>query len=274
MTLALAPADHALQKALGEHRRSRRREFWTLYTVRIAILLAVLLAWELLAVAVVLDPFFFSQPTIIWHQLVLLVQSGQFGPNVLLTVEEAFFGYIAGAIVATLAAAVLGLLPRAYAIVEPFILVVYSIPSVAIGPLVIVWLGIGPNSKVILAAYFVFFVVFMNGVSGVRSLPRGWIDVTRVMGARRHQLVSKVILRGAAPHLMTGLRTAVPQAVIGAIVGEFISSQQGIGYLISSASSRYNTPGVFAAILILAVLVLVMAVLLNGLSKLGARRSA
>jgi NitT/TauT family transport system permease protein len=273
VTIALAPPERALRQAVGEDRRRRRRDFWTLYTTRIAILVAVLLAWELLS-GVVLDPFFFSQPTVIWHQLVLLVQSGQFGPNVLLTVEEAFFGYVAGAIVATLAAAVLGLLPRAYAIVEPFVLTVYSIPSVAIGPLVIVWLGIGVNSKIILAAYFVFFVVFMNGVSGVRSVPPGWIDVTRVMGARRHQLVTKVVLRGAAPHLMTGLRTAVPQAVIGAIVGEFISSQQGIGYLISSASSRYNTPGVFAAILILSVLVLVMAVLLNGMSRLGARRSA
>lgn len=273
MTLALAPPDRAVHRAAADDQRRRRREFWMLYSIRIAILLGFLLAWELLS-GVVLDPFFFSQPSVIWHQLVLLVQSGQFGPNVLLTVEEAFFGYVAGAIVATIAAAVLGLLPRAYAIVEPFLLTVYSVPSVAIGPLVIVWLGIGVNSKIILAAYFVFFVVFMNGVSGVRSVPGGWIDVTRVMGANRFQIISKVVLRGAAPHLMTGLRTAVPQAVIGAIVGEFISSQQGIGYLISSASSRYNTAGVFAAVLILSVLVLVMAVLLDSASKLSARRSA
>jgi NitT/TauT family transport system permease protein len=93
------------------------------------------------------------------------------------------------------------------------------------------------------------------------------------MGAGRFQLTSKIILRGAAPHLMTGFRTALPQAVIGAVVGEFISSQHGIGFLIADASSRYNTAGVFAAILTLSVLVLVMAAALQATSAIGARRS-
>src|SRR5579884_317920 len=269
---ALAHREHVLERAVDEHRRRGRRDFWTLYLSRLALLLVFLLAWQVLS-GVPLDPYYLSRPSLIWDQVVLLVQSGRFADNVLLTVEEAFFGYLLGAATATVAAAVLGLLPRAYAIVEPFLLAVYSIPSVAIGPLLIVWLGIGINSKVVLAAYFVFFVVFMNGVSGVRSVPRGWIDVARVMGAGRGQLVTKIILRGAAPHLMTGLRTSVPQAVIGAIVGEFISSQRGIGFLISDASARYNTAGVFAAISILSLLVLVMAILLNGLSRLGARRT-
>jgi NitT/TauT family transport system permease protein len=269
---AIAHRERVLERVVDEHRRRRRHDFWTLYLTRVAVLVALLLAWQLLS-GVLLDPYFFSRPSLIWHQLVLLVQSGRFTGNVLLTVEEAFLGYLLGTVAATVAAAVLGLLPRAYAIVEPFLLAVYSIPSVAIGPLLIVWLGIGIDSKVVLAAYFVFFVVFMNGVSGVRSVPRGWIDVARVMGAGRGQLVTKVVLRGAAPHFMTGLRTAVPQAVIGAIVGEFISSQRGIGFLISDASARYNTAGVFAAISVLSILVLVMAILLSGLSRLGARRA-
>ncbi|HZU16702.1 MAG TPA: hypothetical protein VFD01_08935, partial [Candidatus Dormibacteraeota bacterium] len=172
---AIAHRERVLERVVDEHRRRRRHDFWTLYLTRVAVLVALLLAWQLLS-GVLLDPYFFSRPSLIWHQLVLLVQSGRFTGNVLLTVEEAFLGYLLGTVAATVAAAVLGLLPRAYAIVEPFLLAVYSIPSVAIGPLLIVWLGIGIDSKVVLAAYFVFFVVFMNGVSGVRSVPRGWID--------------------------------------------------------------------------------------------------
>lgn len=267
------PRQCALEQAVSEDRSRRRRDLWLLYTLRLGILVAFLAAWEL-AAGTVLDPYFFSKPSLIWHQLEILVSSGRFVGNVFLTVEEAFAGYLIGAALAAVAAAVFGLARRAYAIVEPFILAVYSVPSVAIGPLLIVWLGIGTRSKVVLAAYFVFFVVFMNGITGVRSVPRGWIDVSRVMGADHFQLVAKIILRGAAPHLSTGLRTAVPQAVIGAVVGEFISAQSGIGYLITDASARYNTAGVFAALFILSVLVLLMAMLLTLSARLGAREAS
>jgi NitT/TauT family transport system permease protein len=270
--LAGARPQQALERALDEHVARRRRDFSVLLSGRIAILVIALALWEL-AAGLFLDPYFFSKPSAIWNDLVAMVTSGRFAANVFITVEEAFAGYLAGALLAAVAAAVLGLMPRAYAVFEPFVLAIYSVPSVAIGPLLIVWLGIGLNSKIVLAAYFVFFVVFMNGISGVRSVPRGWINVARVMGAGRFQLTSKIILRGAAPHLMTGFRTALPQAVIGAVVGEFISSQHGIGFLIADASSRYNTAGVFAAILTLSVLVLVMAAALQATSAIGARRS-
>jgi NitT/TauT family transport system permease protein len=261
-SLGLHPGQAALLKAERQHAEGVRRDRFGLKGGRILILVLVVAAWQLLS-GLLLDPFFFSRPSEILQALTNLVTSGKFSIHVGLTVEEAVFGYIAGALAGVVAAALLGLLPRAYAVTEPFVLAVYSVPSVAIGPLLIVWFGIGLQPKVLLAAYFVFFVVFMNGIAGVRSVPRGWLDAARVMGAGRLQLVTKVILRGAAPHLMVGLRTALPQAVIGAVVAEFISSQRGIGFLITDASSHYNTAGVFASILILSLLVLLMAVLLG-----------
>ena len=267
MAVALTGPAGALKTAEREYASERRRTALSMYGGRVALGLGTLLLWQLLSGAV-LDPFFFSRPSDMWAALVEIIRSGQFQLNVGLTVEEAFLGYIAGAFAAILAATVLGLFPRAYAIAEPFVLVIYSVPSVAVGPLLIVWFGIGLTPKIVLAGYFVFFVVFMNGITGIRSVPRGWVEVTRVMGASRLQLISKVILRAAAPHLMIGLRTALPQAVIGAVVAEFISSERGIGFLISNASAHYSTAGVFVAILILSVLVLAMSVLLNAGSAL------
>ena len=247
-----------LTKAQDEHRRGLAFERNYILSWRIGLLLAVLLAWQLLSGAV-LDPFFFSSPSRIFDSLVGLFKSGQLFEHAGYTIYEAFAGYLIGSAAAILAASVFGPSPRLYAIIEPFLLSVYAVPSVAIAPLLIVWFGVGLASKVCLAAYFVFFVVFMNAVTGMRAVQPGWIDTVRVMGASRTQIMTKIVMRGAAPHIQAGLRLAVPEAVIGAIVGEFISSQKGIGYLILSASAKYQTAGVFAAVMILAVLVLVMA---------------
>ena len=264
MTTASITTSHlrAVEAAKREHEAERRRNALATYGGRVLFGVTVLVAWQTLS-GVVLDLFFFSRPTAVWASLVEIVRNGQFERHVGLTVQEAVLGYLAGAAVAIVLGAALGLFPRAYAIFEPFILGVYSVPSVAIAPLLIVWFGIGLTPKILLAGYFVFFVVFMNLIAGIRGVPQGWIDVVRVMGADRLQVTTKVTLRAAAPYLLTGLRTALPQAVIGAIVAEFISSQRGIGFLISNASARYDTAGVFAAILILSVLVLVMAAVLN-----------
>lgn len=254
---AAGRSEQVLAKAQAIRARELTQERNYILGWRIGLLVIVLLAWQLLS-GVLLDPFFFSSPSRIIDAIVNLVTSGRLVEHAGYTIYEAFAGYLLGTSVAILAAAVFGPSPRLYAVIEPFLLSVYAIPSVAIAPLLIVWFGVGIASKVCLAAYFVFFVVFMNAVTGVRAVHRGWIDTVRVMGASRSQILTKIIIRGAAPHLAAGLRLAAPEAVIGAIVGEFISAQKGIGYLILSASARYQTAGVFAAVLILGILVLVM----------------
>ena len=221
-----------------------------------------LAAWQLLS-GPVIDPFFFTSPAAIGAELLRLISSGAFTVHVWLTVQETVLGYVVGAVAGVIAAIAFGLSRRAYSIAEPFVLVIYSIPSIAIAPLLIVWFGIGLLPKVLLAAYFVFFFVFMNGVTGVRSVSRGWIDMARVMGASRLQLAWKIVLRGAAPYIMAGLKAGMPLAVIGAIAGEFIASQRGIGFLVSIAAAQYQTAGVFAALIVLSALVLLMHAVLN-----------
>lgn len=257
MTAVSARSERVLLQAQAQHRDALARDRRYILAWRIGLLALALLAWQLLS-GVLLDPFFFSSPSRILDALAGLFTSGRLFEHAGYTIYEAFAGYLLGSAAAVLAAAVFGPSPRLYAVIEPFLLSLYAVPSVAIAPLLIVWFGVGIASKVCLAAYFVFFVVFMNAVTGVRAVQPGWISTVRVMGASRLQILTKIVLRGAAPHLVAGLRLAVPEAVIGAIVGEFISAQKGIGYLILSASAKYQTAGVFAAVLILAVLVLVM----------------
>lgn len=253
---------HAVQLASDAYQRARWQSRVLLQGGRVLLGISLIAAWQGLS-GRVLDPFFFASPGAILAELNRLAVSGAFTLHVALTVEEALLGYVLGALTGSLAAVAFGLSRRAYAIAEPFVLVVYSVPSIAVAPLLIAWFGIGLLPKVLLSAYFVFFFVFVNGVTGVRSVPRGWIDAARVMGANPIQLAYKIVLRGAAPYLMAGLKAGMPLSVIGAISAEFIASQRGIGYLVSIAAAQYQTAGVFAALLILSGLVVVMHAVLN-----------
>ena len=262
MTAQALKAGAVLLAAVATTRRETAKTNRWVAAGRFIPLILFFLLWQL-ASNHVLDPFFFSRPLAIWHAAMVFAAGGKLLTNLATTGEEVVAGYVAGTIVGMVAAIVFGLSARAYAIVEPLLLALFAVPTIALAPLIIVWFGIGISSKIVIAAYFVFFIVFLNTIAGVRSVPRGWITSARVMGASRLQTIVKVIVPGAMPHIVTGLKTGLPQAVVGAIVGEFMSAQRGIGYLIVDASGRYDTASVFAAIGILAALVAVMVIALQ-----------
>ena len=236
--------------------RERRRRLYVNLS-RVALLVVVLAVWEY-GSGKFLDPFFVSKPSAIGAAL----WNGFVGKNMFwhmqMTVYEAVAGYVIGVVTALVCALAVGTFSRVYEILEPFIVAIYGIPRVALAPLFIMWLGIGITPKIVIAAFMVFFVVFMNTVSGIHSANRQYIDISRLMGASFWQLLSKVILPSAMPYILTALRIVVPTAMIGAIVGEFISSQQGLGFFISRATYMMDSASAFAGILMLLVVILLM----------------
>ena len=143
-------------------------------------------------------------------------------------------------------------------VLRPFVILADATPKIALAPLMIIWFGIGILPKVILAATFVFFVVFLSTLAGIATVPPQLVSVVRVMGAAPSAVFRKVVLPSALPFILTALRLTIPAALIGAVIGEFISSNRGVGYLINAASSRYATAEVFAGIGSLLVVVLCM----------------
>jgi NitT/TauT family transport system permease protein len=139
----------------------------------------------------------------------------------------------------------------------------YSIPKIALAPLFIMWFGLGSAPKIVLAAIFVFFVVFMNVAAGLYQVSPDLVNVVRVMGARRIDVVRKIALPSVVPYLMTGLRIAVPEALIGAVIGEFMSANAGLGYLVNNAAEQFNTAATLAAIVALLLIVAAMDVALG-----------
>jgi NitT/TauT family transport system permease protein len=261
----LSPAAAAVLDATrrSDHAaRTARRRF--LLTARAGIVVVALAGWEL-ASGTLIRPFYVSSPGDVAETVAEWVVSGELVYHGGFTVTAAFLGYVLGAVAAVLVAWPLAMLRTAYRIAEPYFLVAYSIPAVAMGPVFILWFGIGMTPKILIAAYFVFFIVFINTVAGFQQVPTGLLDVTRVMGASRRDLLRTVLLPSALPFVLAALRITLPAAMIGAVTGEFISSNRGLGYLTRAAAASYSTAGVLAGVLCLSVIVLVMNLLLRPL---------
>jgi sulfonate transport system permease protein len=244
-------------------RRARRR---FLLVSRLGIVVVGLAGWAL-ASGTVLRPLYLSSPAAVAGTLADWAVSGQLWYHAGFTLTSALLGYVLGAVGGVLLAWPLAMARIAYRIGEPYILIAYSVPAVALGPVFILWFGIGMTSKVLIAAYFVFFIVFINTAAGFHRVPAGLLDVTRVMGASRRDQLRIVMLPSAAPYILAALRITLPAAMIGAVTGEFISANRGLGYLTRAAAASFNTAGVLAGVLSLSVLVLLMNLLLRPVQR-------
>ena len=249
------------------------RGFWArngttvgVWTARVALVAALLLIWEWAADRW-FDVIFTSRPSEIWARLVQWHQDDILWSNTWVTVQEILYGFALGAAAGVVLGFLLASASLLYRVLDPFIMALYSIPKVALAPLFIVWFGIGMNMKVLLAAATVFFLVFLNTVAGVREVDRGLIDAVRLMGGSRRDVALKVVLPASMTGLLTGLKVSIPYALIGAVIGELVASNRGLGYLINDSAAQFDTAGVFATLVVLSVIASVLNVLVGLISR-------
>jgi NitT/TauT family transport system permease protein len=234
-----------------------RGERATIILWRLGIAIAILLVWQG-ASGRWIKPFWISSPLAIWDQLVAWAITGELLMHVEITLAETLMGFVFGSVAGIAVGLALGLNRRAAAILDPFIVGFYSLPKIALAPLFILWFGVGMTSKVVMATFVVFFLVFYNTYAGTLAVEQELVDVLRLMGAKRRQIVAKVILPSVAIWIFTGMKTSVPYALIGAVVGEMMASNKGLGYLIQAAAGQYDTGGVFAALFVLAIIAMLL----------------
>jgi len=262
----------ALEAPLVEQARRRRRQRRALvWFARALTLFLILGGWELFANLKIIDPFFFGQPSGIYNQLVKWVQHGTAYGSIWLqiwvTVKEALLGFVYGVVAGIVVGVLLGQVPFLADVLGPYIKVINALPRIVLGSIFLVWLGLGTTSKVVLAAVLVFFVVFFNAFQGVREVDRNFVSNARVLGASRLQVVRHVVVPSALTWIIASLHVAFGFAIIGAIVGEFLGAQRGLGLVISTAQNTFNPDGVFAAMLIIAVVALTAEGLIAQLEK-------
>jgi NitT/TauT family transport system permease protein len=234
--------------------------------LRILLVAFILALWEYASDRYV-PAFFISSPTEIGSSFWGSVLDGDIFFHASITAIEAIGGFILGASLGFLVGLILGRQELLAKVLDPFITAFYSLPKVALAPLFILWFGIGLDMKIILAATIVFFLVFLNTYTGVRSVSRELLAILRLMGAKEHQLITKVVIPAALSWVFTGLRLSVPYALIGAIVGEIIASNRGLGFMLSDAAGQFDTAGVFSALLAIVALALLLNVIVKQLEK-------
>ncbi len=233
-----------------------------LYRVLLAV--TVIVVWQLASGTLVAE-FFISKPTAIYAALRQLVLTGNLFFHVGITATEAFVGFILGACAGIAAGVLLGRIQFLADLLQPFILAFYSLPKIALAPLFILWIGIGMNMKIVLTGTVVFFLVFLNTFTGVRTVSKELEAILHLMGANERHVLTKVVLPSAITWVFAGLRISVPYALIGAIVGELIAANRGLGFVLANASGQFDTAGVFAALLV----IMSLAFCLNALVRLA-----
>jgi NitT/TauT family transport system permease protein len=249
---------------------SARAESFKVLAWRVGITVVGLALWEA-ASGRLIKPFWISSPSAIWAQLMAWVENGDLWMHMEITLTETILGFVFGAVSGIAVGLALGLNKRLAAVLNPFIIAFYSLPKIALAPLFILWFGVGLLSKVVLATFVVFFLVFYNTYAGTLAVEQELVDVLRLMGATRWQVVRKVILPSVLLWIFTGMKISVPYALIGAVVGEMMASNKGLGYLIQASAGQYDTSGVFAALFVLMIIATGLHELLKQSEKLMLR---
>ncbi|UBM09509.1 ABC transporter permease [Cupriavidus metallidurans] len=266
--IAMAAQDEAFE---AEARARVRRRYWLIFWLRILLLLVVLGGWELAGRLHWIDPFFFSMPSLIAEQIQdWLVNGTSQGPlltQVWVTLEETGLGFLIGSVAGVLCGIILGRNKLLADVFSIYIQIANSIPRVVLGSIFVIALGLGMASKVALAVVMVFFVVFGNAFQGVREADRYLIANAQILGASKRQLTFSVVVPSALSWILASLHVSFGFALVGAVVGEFLGSKQGIGLLIATAQGAFNASGVFAAMIVLAVVALAADYLLTSVEK-------
>ena len=208
--------------------------------------------WHLVVVLLALPSFILPSPLAVFNKLVL--RYDVLFPHLWITAQEIILGLALGLTMGLLFALQMLLFDPLRRWLLPILIASQAIPVFAIAPILMLWLGYGIASKVVMAALIIFFPVTTCCYDGLRNTPSGYLDLAHTMGASKWQLLLKVRLPAALPALASGIRVAVVVAPIGAVVGEWVGSSEGLGYLMLQANARMMIDEMFAALFILAAL--------------------
>ncbi len=231
----------------------------------LVITLALLGLWQLMISLFSVPHYIFASPVDVAKTLAekweVLLKHGW------VTLSEILLGLLLGFLFGVLSALMLNAFSRLSGLFMPLLVLIQAIPVFAIAPLLVLWLGYGMGSKVAMAILIIYFPVTMTCYDGLRNTPAQWLQLAQSMGASKMQLLARVRFPAALPSLASGLRVAVTFAPIGAIVGEWVGSAEGLGYLMLNANARMQVDVTFAALFVLIIMQLTLFFSVDALLK-------
>lgn len=260
--VAAARAGHARSR-----RRARARTRWVLVT-QILFVVGALALWQYAVDAKLINAFLYGSPSAIWKFLVKGAMDGSMLRDMYVTSEETVIGFLLGNLIGATIGLALWYSPFLERVFTPFIMALGSIPIIALAPLVIVWAGTGLASKVLMSTLSVVVVALLAAFDGARNSDPLERNLLYSMGATKWQVFRLIVIPSSLTYIFSGLKLTVGFALIGAIIGEFVSSNAGLGHAIFIAGSLYNIPKVFASLVLVIAIALIFVHLVGRVERL------
>jgi NitT/TauT family transport system permease protein len=266
-----APAATPAGRPIRGLRAQRRRRRGLVYAARLALIVLLVGGWQLGVDTEHIDEFFWGSPDGAYQQLHTWVTNGtsqgSLASQILVTLQEAMYGFLIGVVLGVIFGVALGRNQFLSDLLAPFIKVANSIPRIVLGSFFTLAFGYGIKSKVILAVVLVFFGVFFNAFQGTREVDRNLLSNARILGASRWQTTRQVVLPSAFTWIMASLHVSFGFALIGALVGELLGADKGLGLLIKNSQNNTDINGVLAGMVLVAIIALIAESLITLLER-------
>ena len=243
-----------------------------LLSLQLLVAIVALALWQFLATVplfgkVWLPPFFFSNPVDVGSQIVSWFATGVIWKHLVITLWESILAFAIGSFAGVMVGFWFARQPLVAAVFDPYVKMVNALPRVVLAPIFALWLGLGIWSKVALGVTLVFFIVFFNVYQGVKEVSTTVRDNARMIGMNEGQLMRHVYWPSALSWMFSSLHTSVGFAVVGAVVGEYLGSAAGLGYLIQQAEGVFDVAGVFAGMFVLSAFVILIDIIVTMVEK-------
>lgn len=240
----------------------RRPVVWALVS-----LLVVLSIWQGLVAAAVVSATFFPPPTAILVNLARMATDGRLWEALIVTLGRAFAGLVIGGFLGLALGLAMGVSRRLRRFADPFVAALHPLPKIALLPLLFVLFGVGEQSKIVMASLGAFFPMLINAMAGVRQMPDIYFEVARSYGAGKGKMLSRVVLPGSLPAVLTGLRLAFNVSLLLTLATELVSAQRGIGALIWFSWQTFRVEDLYACLVVLALLGWLLSFVLEALNQ-------
>ncbi|MFZ5944175.1 MAG: ABC transporter permease [Bacillota bacterium] len=238
--------------------RERRQYRWKVLSTQILLLAGIIALWETAGQLGWIDSFITSQPTRIWKTLINLHREGSLYYHIGITVFETVIGFVSGTILGTIIAIVLWWSDFISEVLDPYLVVLNALPKIALGPILIVWIGNGAPAIIAMALFISLIVTILGVYSGFSQVDKDKIKLLKTFGATKLQILQKAILPASVPTIISALKINVGLSWVGVIVGEFLVSKAGLGYLIVYGGQVFKLDLVMTSVIILSIAAAIM----------------
>ena len=253
--------------SLEDFKKEKRRKKGLILFSQFALLFLFLASWELFARLGVINTFLVSKPSDIWNLFFIYLKNGEIFRHMKVSLLETLYGLVIGTGLGILIGILLWWFPTLSRILDPFLVVLNALPKTALAPILIIWAGTGMKGIVVVAISLSIVITILSSYHAFNSIDEEQIKMMKTLGASKWQILIKLILPANIPNLINIVKINIVMAWVGVIVGEFLVSREGIGYLVVYGGQVFKLDLVMMGVFILGVLALLMYLLLNGVEK-------